>query len=102
MEHGWPNPLEIEEHSHADMANAYVAGAAGLPFAVLRGYAGSARPRHSARIKPIRCPFTGQELTAGVGKAATSAAKALVKVGKKTGAVVGKIKSGAVSIAEVR
>src|SRR6188508_1603597 len=22
VEHGWPRPLEIEEHSHADMANA--------------------------------------------------------------------------------
>jgi len=64
VEHGWPNPIEIEEHSHADMANAYVAGAAGLPFAVLRGYAGSDLPRHSDRIKPIRCPFTGLELTA--------------------------------------
>jgi glutaconate CoA-transferase subunit B len=26
-EHGWPQPLEIEEHSHAGMANRYVAGA---------------------------------------------------------------------------
>jgi len=30
---GWPVPLEIEEHSHAGMANRYVAGASGLPFA---------------------------------------------------------------------
>ena len=64
VEHAWPNALEIEEHSHADMANAYVAGASGLPFAVLRGYAGSDLPRYCDRIKPIRCPFTGQELTA--------------------------------------
>jgi glutaconate CoA-transferase subunit A len=35
-----------------------------LPFAVLRGYAGSDLPRYSDRIKPIRCPFTGLELTA--------------------------------------
>jgi glutaconate CoA-transferase subunit A len=32
VEHGWPNPIEIEEHSHADMANAYVAGAADCPL----------------------------------------------------------------------
>jgi glutaconate CoA-transferase, subunit A len=38
IEHAWP--LELEEHSHAGMANRYVAGASGLPFAVLRGYAG--------------------------------------------------------------
>ena len=36
IEHGWPRPLEIEEHSHAAMANAYAAGAAGLPSAVFR------------------------------------------------------------------
>src|SRR3989440_2694211 len=40
VEHGWPAPLELEEHSHAGMANRYASGAAGLPFAVLRGYAG--------------------------------------------------------------
>src|SRR6202046_1897428 len=38
VEHSWPRPLQIEEHSHAGMANRYVAGASGLPFAVLRGY----------------------------------------------------------------
>src|ERR1700744_5039933 len=31
IEHGWPREIEIEEHSHAGMANAYAAGAAGLP-----------------------------------------------------------------------
>lgn len=31
VENGWPCPLEVEEHSHAAMANAYHAGAAGLP-----------------------------------------------------------------------
>ena len=38
VENGWPQPLAIEEHSHAAMANAYEAGAAGLPFAIFRGY----------------------------------------------------------------
>ena len=37
IEHGYPAPLEIEEHSHAAMANAYEAGASGLPMAVFRG-----------------------------------------------------------------
>ena len=36
-----PVRCEIEEHSHAGMANRYVAGASGLPFAVLRGYVGT-------------------------------------------------------------
>jgi glutaconate CoA-transferase, subunit A len=69
VEHGWPAPLEIEEHSHAGMANRYVAGASGLPFAVLRGYHGTgleALGGHDSAptIKPITCPFTGQALTA--------------------------------------
>src|SRR3954465_11678930 len=41
FETGWPNKIEIEEHSHAAMANAFDAGAAGLPFAVFRGYRGA-------------------------------------------------------------
>src|ERR1700734_2489871 len=31
VEHDWPHPIEIEEHSHAGMANRYVAGASKLP-----------------------------------------------------------------------
>lgn len=61
---GWPVPLEIEEHSHAGMANRYVAGASGLPFAVLRGYAGTDLPEHTASISSVTCPFTGEELAA--------------------------------------
>ena len=60
----WPVPLEIEEHSHAGMANRYVAGASGLPFAVLRGYSGTDLVAHNPNIKSITCPFTGQELAA--------------------------------------
>jgi glutaconate CoA-transferase, subunit A len=61
---GWPVPLEIEEHSHAGMANRYVAGASGLPFAVLRGYVGTDLASATANIRPIACPFTGEVLTA--------------------------------------
>ncbi|HTL02627.1 MAG TPA: CoA-transferase [Vicinamibacterales bacterium] len=64
VEHDWPRPLEVEEHSHAAMANAYVAGAANLPFALFRGYAGSDLPRYNDRIRPVNCPFTGEVLTA--------------------------------------
>jgi glutaconate CoA-transferase, subunit A len=79
IEHSWPVPLEIEEHSHAGMANRYVAGASGLPFAVLRGYRGTglvgAKANHGAasngagagpgaNIAEIVCPFTGETLTA--------------------------------------
>src|SRR5437764_1990681 len=64
VEHGWPRPLELEEHSHAGMANRYVAGASGLPFAVLRGYRGTDLARHTVTVAPIACPFTGELLTA--------------------------------------
>nr|WP_298116279.1 CoA transferase subunit A [uncultured Pseudomonas sp.] len=64
VEKDWPKPLEIEEHSHAAMANAYVAGASGLPFAVLRGYQGSDLVKVNPRIKFIDCPFTGEQLAA--------------------------------------
>ncbi len=64
VQHAWPVPLEIEEHSHAGMANRYVAGASGLPFAVLRGYVGTDLPSVTDSIKPITCPFTGEQLTA--------------------------------------
>ena len=63
VEHGWPRPLELEEHSHAGMAAAYAAGAANLPFAVLRGYAGTDLPGHT-RAAWIECPFTGERLAA--------------------------------------
>jgi glutaconate CoA-transferase subunit A len=64
VEHGWPRPLELEEHSHAGMANRYVAGASGLPFAVLRGYQGTDLAKHTDTIRTIACPFTGEELAA--------------------------------------
>jgi glutaconate CoA-transferase, subunit A len=63
-ERGWPAPLEIEEHSHSAMANAYAAGAAGLPCAVFRGYRGSELATVNPRIKSIDCPFTGERLAA--------------------------------------
>ena len=62
VENGWPNPIEIEEHSHAAMANAYEAGAAGLPSAVFRGYIGAELKRVNPNIKSVTCPFTGEEL----------------------------------------
>lgn len=62
VENGWPNKLEIEEHSHAAMANAYEAGAANLPFAVLRGYIGVDLPKVNPKIKSVTCPYTGEVL----------------------------------------
>ncbi|HYA10048.1 MAG TPA: CoA-transferase [Gaiellaceae bacterium] len=63
VEHGYPQPLELEEHSHAGMAAAYAAGASHLPFGVLRGYRGGDLPSRT-RVATIACPFTGEELAA--------------------------------------
>ena len=64
VENGWPQPLALEEHSHAAMANAYEAGAANLPFAAFRGYIGVDLPKVNPRIRTVQCPFTGEELAA--------------------------------------
>jgi glutaconate CoA-transferase subunit A len=64
VENGWPKPLAIEEHSHAAMANAYEAGAAGLPCAVFRGYIGVDLPKVNPNIRSVTCPFTGETLAA--------------------------------------
>jgi glutaconate CoA-transferase subunit A len=64
VEHRWPAPLALEEHSHAGMANRYVAGASGLPMAVLRGYTGTDLGRVTATVAAVTCPFTGEVLTA--------------------------------------
>ena len=63
VEHGWPRPLELEEHSHAGMAAAYQAGASNLPFGVVRGYHDNDLVEHT-RVATIVCPFTGEELAA--------------------------------------
>ena len=65
VQNGWPQPLEIEEHSHAGH---------GQPLRrrrlrpAVRGHARLPRHRparaHRDTIKPITCPFTGEELTA--------------------------------------
>src|SRR2546421_6259765 len=63
-ENGWAARIAIEEHWHAAMANAYEAGAAGLPFAVFRGYIGVDLPKVNRNIRHVTCPFTGERLAA--------------------------------------
>jgi glutaconate CoA-transferase, subunit A len=63
IEHGWPRAVEIEEHSHAGMANRYVAGAAHLPCALMRGYHGTDLMSRT-RVADVICPFTGERLVA--------------------------------------
>jgi glutaconate CoA-transferase subunit A len=64
IENGFPRSIEVEEHSHAGMANAYEAGAAGLPCAVFRGYRGADLATVNPNIRAVTCPFTGEVLAA--------------------------------------
>ncbi len=64
VEKGWPVPLELEEHNHAGLAAALVAGAARLPFGVLRGYTETDLPKHTPAVRFIDCPFTGEKIAA--------------------------------------
>jgi glutaconate CoA-transferase subunit A len=63
VEHDWPRAIELEEHSHAGMANRYAAGAARLPCAVMRGYLGTDLVEHT-HVRAVTCPFTGEQLVA--------------------------------------
>ena len=64
VERSHPHPIEIEERSHADIANAYVAGASGLQFGLVAstdthlGAAGltveRGHPGHGGAGKPAR------------------------------------------------
>jgi glutaconate CoA-transferase subunit A len=63
IENGWPRPVELEEHSHAGMANRYAAGASRMPCAVMRGYLGTDLMART-NVEPITCPFTGEQLVA--------------------------------------
>jgi len=64
IENAWPRSIATVEHSHAAMANAYEAGAAGLPCAVFRGYRGAGLAEVNPAIRSVTCPFTGEVLAA--------------------------------------
>jgi glutaconate CoA-transferase subunit A len=64
VEHGWPVALELEEHTHAVLANRYVAGASRLPFTVLRSAGPTDLFERSPVVSRLSCPFTGTEVIA--------------------------------------
>ena len=65
VEKDWPQPLKIHEHSHAEMAVAYAAGASGLPCGLMRRHADTDLTRlPDARVKATECPFTGDSMSA--------------------------------------
>jgi len=62
IENGWPQPLASTEPSHAGMAAAYTAGAARLPFGMLRGYIGTDLAAVNPAIRSVNCPYSGERL----------------------------------------
>ena len=64
IENQHPRAIETVEHSHSAMAQAYEAGASGLPCAIFRGYKGADLPKVNPDIKTVTCPFTGEALAA--------------------------------------
>jgi glutaconate CoA-transferase, subunit A len=63
VEHDWPRPLELEEHSHSGMAAAYAAGASHLPFGLVRGYEGTDLAKRT-NVAWITSPFGGEQVAA--------------------------------------
>jgi glutaconate CoA-transferase subunit A len=55
-------PLELEEYSHFGMVARFGAGAARLPFGVLRNYMGTDLPEVNPLIRSVTCPYTGEVL----------------------------------------
>lgn len=65
VEKQWPHAVTLHEHSHAEMAVAYQAGASGMPCGFMKGKPASELAAvNPQQIQPQQCPFTGQWLTA--------------------------------------
>ena len=65
VEQHWPQPLQLHEFTHAQMAVALQAGASGLPCGLLRHFGATDLDTLPApRIKTLACPFSGETLAA--------------------------------------
>ncbi len=65
VEHQWPAPLALVEHTHGEMAVAYQAGASGLPCGLMRRGAQTDLDRASTvGVRAVPCPFSGIPLNA--------------------------------------
>lgn len=62
VENAWPCGIELDEQTHAGMAVAYRAGAARLPFGLIRGYIGTDLAEKNPRIRQVTCPYTGEAI----------------------------------------
>ncbi|MEP7360795.1 MAG: CoA-transferase [Chloroflexota bacterium] len=59
-----PRKLELEEYSHFGMVCRYTAGAMNLPFFPLRSYEDTDLPKANPLIRPIKSPYSDEEIYA--------------------------------------
>jgi glutaconate CoA-transferase subunit A len=59
-----PPHIELEEYSHFGMVCRYTAGAMNLPFFPLRSYEGTDLPKANPLIRPIKSPYSDEQLYA--------------------------------------
>jgi glutaconate CoA-transferase subunit A len=59
-----PPTIELEEYSHFGMVCRYTAGAMNLPFFPLRSYDGTDLPNANPLIRPIKSPYSDEQLYA--------------------------------------
>jgi glutaconate CoA-transferase subunit A len=64
VEHAWPRPLELDEHSHAGMAAGLLRGRGALPFGTAARLLDNDLDKVNPRIRRVDCPFTGETLAA--------------------------------------
>jgi glutaconate CoA-transferase subunit A len=65
VERQWPQALALSEFSHAQLALAYQAGAAGMSCGLMPHHADTDLERlPGANLRTVRCPFTDRLLTA--------------------------------------
>jgi glutaconate CoA-transferase subunit A len=64
VEKKWPRPLAVEEYTHPELAAAFAAGAAGLPFGVLKGVPETDLVQYNHSVTAFQCPFTAESVTA--------------------------------------
>ena len=67
IENGWPTRSRSRSTATPGMANRYVAGASGLPFAVLRGYRGTDLPEHTDDDQADHLPVHRRGADRGAG-----------------------------------
>ena len=74
VQNAWPSRSRSRSTATPGMANRYVAGASGLPFAVMRGYNGTDLPEHTDDDQADHLPVHRRAADRGAGARASTSA----------------------------